>query len=219
MIPSSLLLVAQAGGRISQPGSQRLRISLASAPRCTPDHLESEVRIAERYGWSSSRFKNHSSYNDGVTNSVEISRNVGVFLLRQTASLSGKLGGLLFGYHEGDCLKIVMASSVGMPYWYGDGRGDGLEIDPRFALGLGEAIHHIYGGEVDWFGSWFMNTEEEGLSVQKDMDVLVNGHKMGMFDDRSILLSIGWKGDESVIRTYSYARDEGDYEIPNKILK
>ena len=177
------------------------------------------MRIAERYGWSSSRFKNHSSYNRGVTNSVEISRDVGVFLLRQSASLSGKLGGLLFGYHEGDCLKIVMASSVGMPYWYEDGRGDGLEIDPRFALGLGEAVHHIYGGEVDWFGSWFMNTEEEGLSVQKDMDVLVNGYTTGMFDNRSILLSIRWKDGESVIKTYSYARDEGDYEIPNKILK
>ncbi|WP_144012413.1 hypothetical protein [Deinococcus sp. LM3] len=177
------------------------------------------MRIAERYGWSSSRFKNHSSYNDGVTNSVEISRNVGVFLLRQAASLSGKLSGLLFGYHEGDCLKIVMASSVGMPYWYEDGRSAELEIDPRFALGLGEAVHHIYGGEVDWFGSWFVNTEEEGLSVQKDLDVLVNGHKMAMFDNRSILLSIGWKDCEPVIRTYSYARDEGDYEIPNKILK
>lgn len=211
--------MAQAGGRISQRGSQRLRISLASALGCTPDHLESEVRIAERYGWSSSRFKNHSSYNRGVTNSVEISRDVGVFLLRQSASLSGKLGGLLFGYHEGDCLKIVMASSVGMPYWYEDGRSDGLEIDPRFAFGLGEAVHHIYGGEVDWFGSWFMNTEEEGLSVQKDMDVLVNGYTTGMFDNRSILLSIRWKDGESVIKTYSYARDEGDYEIPNKTLK
>lgn len=177
------------------------------------------MRIAERYGWSSSRFKNHSSYSDGVTNSVEIDRNVRIFLMRQSASLSGKLGGLLFGYHEGDCLRIVMASSVGMPYWYEDGRGDGLEIDPKFAMGLGEAVHHIYGGEVEWFGSWFMNTEEEGLSVQKDLEVLDNGFKRAMFDNRSILLSIRWTNGEFVIKTYGCSRDEGDYEIPNRILK
>ncbi|WP_189104240.1 hypothetical protein [Deinococcus knuensis] len=177
------------------------------------------MRVAERYGWSSSRFKNHSSYNRGVTNSVEISRNVSVFLMRQSVSLSAKLGGLLFGHHKGDCLKIVMASSVGMPYWYEDGRGDGLEIDPKFALGLGEAVHHIYGGEVDWFGSWFMNTEDEELRLQKDMDVLAHGTTIGMLDSRSILLSIGWKDGEFVIKAYSSDRDEGDYEIPNKILK
>ncbi|MFN4249834.1 hypothetical protein [Deinococcus sp.] len=173
------------------------------------------MRVTERYGWNSPASKDHSSYKTHVTSSVEIYSDVSVILQRQLFSSSRKLGGLLFGYHVGDHLRIVMASTVGIPDWYEGEHRNELKIDQRFILGWSEALYHLYGGRIEWVGNWIVGGENEDCKAQSDVDVLLEWAKTGLFDDRNILLTVRQERDDFVVKTYAVNDDKMGCEVPN----
>lgn len=173
------------------------------------------MRVTERYGWSSPTSKDHSSYKTHVTSSVEIYSDVSVILERQLFSSSRKLGGLLFGYHVGDHLRIVMASTVGIPDWYEGEHRNELKIDQRFILGWSEALCHLYRGRIEWVGNWIVSAEQEDFKAQSDVDILLEWAKTGLFDDRNILLTVRQEKDNFIVKTYAVDSDKTECEIPN----
>lgn len=184
-------------------------------PEDTPD-WRVNMRVTERYGWSSPASKDHSSYKTHVTRSVEIDINVSVILQRQLFSASRKLGGLLFGHHSDDHLRIAMASTVGIPDWYEGEHRNELNIDQRFTLGWSEAVHCLYGDQVEWVGNWIVSAEREG---QSDLDVLFQWAKTGLFDDRNILLTVRYQDDDFITKTYTLGNDRIGHEVPNIISR
>lgn len=175
------------------------------------------MRIVERMYWSSVKSEKHSSNAKDLPISVEISFELLQFLQRQAYSSAEKLGGLLFGCHENNKLRLTMASSVGCPAWYqGDNRAE-TQIDARFALGWSEAVGWIFDGKVDWVGNWII-VPNDAHSKEQIEHIFMYGVKCGLYDDRNILLTAVWQEAEFVITTRRYLPGTEQCEIPNILI-
>lgn len=112
-----------------------------------------------------------------------------------------------------------MASTVGIPDWYEGEHRNELKIDQRFILGWSEALYHLYGGRIEWVGSWTVSTENEECKAQRDVDVLLEWCKTGLFDDRNILLTVRQEKDNFIVKTYAVNGDKTAREVPNMISR
>lgn len=175
------------------------------------------MRIVERMYWSSVNSRRHSSYAKELPASVEISFDVLQFLQRQAYSSAEKLGGLLFGYHENNTLRLMMASSIGCSAWYQSDNRAETEVDVRFNLGWSEAINWIFGDRVDWVGNWIISPKGADSNEQIER-IFISGVETGLYDDRNILLIAGWNEAEFVIVTRCYLSGSEQYEVPNILV-
>ncbi|WP_180970255.1 hypothetical protein [Deinococcus planocerae] len=129
--------------------------------------------------------------------------NVTTFLRRQLSSPARVRGGLLFGYHDDERLHVLLASSAGVPGWYEEGRSRRvLEVDARFTLGWSEALFEVLGGRVDWVGNWLAHPDGQLRSEERDLRWFTRGVRLGLFDDRNILLVVGWEDSRFHSRAY-----------------
>jgi len=123
---------------------------------------------------------------------VELGKDASTFLYRQTSSPARVRGGLLFGYSEDDVLHVLLAGTAGISNWYGPGKRTVLDIDPRFALGWGEALLSMAGTRLDWVGNWVTHPDNQLKTPQRDVRRFRSGFRSGLIDDRSILLVVGY---------------------------
>ena len=124
--------------------------------------------------------------------SVELGSGVIPFLKAQIKSPSRVRGGLLFGYSEADVLHVLLAGTAGVSSWYGPGERTVLDIDPRFALGWGEALLSVAGTRLDWVGNWVTHPNGQLKTPERNIRRFRSGFRSGLIDDRSILLVVGY---------------------------
>ncbi|MGY2895518.1 hypothetical protein [Deinococcus sp. UYEF24] len=138
-----------------------------------------------------------------------------VQFLKQQLHLPGRArGGLLFGHHHGDTLRVLLAGSGGLPGWLrGDEERAVLDIDARFAFGWGEAVSELLQGHVDWCGNWLMHPDEQLAGHGRDHHWFRRGLKRGLFDDRHILLVAGYEQGQLNARAYLLGTPDEPLEI------
>ncbi|WP_146009629.1 hypothetical protein [Deinococcus planocerae] len=146
--------------------------------------------------------------------SVLVLPGVSQLLRRQLTSPARARGGLLFGYQDVDTLHVFLASTAGSPGWYDRTRREVLAVDPRFALGWSEALFGLWGGRVDWVGNWVAHKDGQIRSEERDHRWFRRGQKLGLFDDRGVLLIPGWHEGVFECRAYSQDSDGQPVEVP-----
>lgn len=142
---------------------------------------------------------------------VAFTREARHFLRRQL-SISGRLrGGLLFGAQKGKTLEVMLASSMGYPWWYADQQQTPLHLDERYILGWSDCVEALHGGRVDWVGNWLAYPNSTLDDECEDLTWLDLGTKHGLFDDRHVLVVVGWVDGSLTGRAYRYDFGERVY--------
>ena len=116
---------------------------------------------------------------------------------------------MLFGYSEDEVLHVLLASTAGLSSWYEADARVALNIDPRFALGWGEALRGLFGSRLDWIGNWVIHPDAQLKSSKRDLRRFRGGFESGLIDDRSILLVVGYMDGTLRTRAYSQVFEEG----------
>jgi hypothetical protein len=145
---------------------------------------------------------------------VVVPREVVLNLTQQLYAPARARGGMLFGYMDGSCLRIVLVSSVGEPRWYAGGPRSVLEVDTRFTLGWSEALFNTFQGRLDWCGNWMAHPDGELRGTRRDERLYKKGLRQGFFDDRSVLLLVGWMDGAFTLRAYRRDPDAHVEEVP-----
>lgn len=135
-------------------------------------------------------------------------------LRRQLYSPARARGGLLFGFQENETLHVVLASSAGAPDWYGGAGREILDVDARFALGWSEALFGLLGGRVDWVGNWIAYADGQLRSERRDLRRFKRGHRLGIFDDRTALVVVGWEDEALGYRAYAQGIGGEGEQVP-----
>jgi hypothetical protein len=128
-------------------------------------------------------------------------------------------GGLLFGYGQGDSVQVLLAITVGAPNWYAGGSRTVLELNPRLTLGWSEALFGLLGGRVDWCGNWIAHPNSQLKSVRRDLRSFRQDMRLGLFDDRSVLLVVGWEESQFSCRAYRRGPDAQVLMVPFVITR
>ncbi|MVN89151.1 hypothetical protein GO986_20660 [Deinococcus sp. HMF7620] len=134
--------------------------------------------------------------------SVSLQASVVNFLFEQLHSPARICGGLLFGYHEGTMLRVVLASSAGFPQWYEQSTRSLLTVDDRFTLGWAEAVAEIWGGQIDWCGNWTIHPTAQCPTDTWAREQFSDGQMQGLFDEHTILLIAGWRDGVANFQAY-----------------
>ena len=125
------------------------------------------------------------------------------FFKRQLHLPSRARGGLLFGHHHEDALRVLLAGSCGLPVWArGDEERAVLDVDARFALGWSEAVSELLQGHADWCGNWLVHPDEQLAGHGRDHHWFRLGLRRGLVDDRHILLIVGYQYGQLNARAY-----------------
>lgn len=161
------------------------------------------MRIYDRLFCISPEYKKSSKSIYNPLNLVRLSNNVSNFLADQAFSSSYNRGGLLFGYYDEDVLQIVLASSSGSVDWYPAGQREIIDVDNRFILGWSEAMAAVFNSKIDWIGNWFVYNDSLLGDIDRDFEIFHSGVISGIFDDRSILLIVGFSDEGVKIRIYN----------------
>jgi hypothetical protein len=129
--------------------------------------------------------------------------------LRQQLCAPGRLrGGLLFGSLRAGILDVLLASPMGLPWWYTDVDDAVLTVDERYAFGWSDCVAAVHGEQVDWQGNWIAYPDSSLPDVREDLTWLHLGASLGLFDDYHVLVVVGWEHGRLAGRAYSI--DEGD---------
>ena len=145
---------------------------------------------------------------------VVLSGLVVKFLQRQLGLPGKARGGLLFGHHFEDTLHVLLAGTAGLPWWYrGDEERSVLDVDPRFTLGWSEAVQVVLQGHADWCGNWLVQPDEQLGNAARDARWFRRGLKLGIFDDRNILLVAGYDEGQFSARAYLLGAPDEAYEV------
>ncbi len=122
---------------------------------------------------------------------------------------------MLFRHHFADTLHVLLAGTAGLPWWYrGAEERRVLSVDSRFTLGWSEAVQVVLQGHADWCGNWLIHPDEQLRAKRRDAHWFRKGVPRGVFDDRNILLVVGY--DEGVFgaRAYVQGAPNGAFEVP-----
>jgi hypothetical protein len=172
--------------------------SLNLAILIVASYTEQHMRAQQRDSWvPSGPSAVPVGQRDGLTE-VQLLRNVRGLLRRQLYSPARVRGGLLFGFHDGESLTLVLASTAGSPGWYDDS---------RFALGWTEALFELMGGRMDWVGNWITHADGQLRSEHRDHRLCRQGLRLGLLNDHCILLVMGWNDSLFECRTYVQGPD------------
>jgi hypothetical protein len=172
------------------------------------------MRAQHRVFWTPSVPPTSSSEEREALNGAQIFRPVIQTLRQQLYSPARVRGGLLFGFQVGDQLQVVLASSAGSSGWYRQPRRAVLEVDERFTLGWSEAVLSLFGGQIDWIGNWIAYPDSQLHSERRDLKWFKRGWRTGLFDDRSVLLVVGWNESVLDVQTYHLSSDGFPEALP-----
>lgn len=129
--------------------------------------------------------------------------------LERHLSASGRhRGGPLYGERDGERLHVILASSGGYPWWYADFEESLLTPDERYMLGWNDCVTALYDGRVDWIGNWMAYPNSTLGDARADLAWLDLGYEHGLFDERHVLVVIGYHNDRPMARTYTSVQGE-----------
>ncbi|WP_157448803.1 hypothetical protein [Deinococcus peraridilitoris] len=136
------------------------------------------------------------------------------FLQRQLGLPGRTRGGLIFGHHFQDTLHVLLAGTSGLPWWYKHDEERGvLDIDARFTLGWSEAVGEVLQGHADWCGNWLIHSDEQLAEAERDAAWFRRGLKLGLFDDRHILMVVGFEEGLFWVRAYLLGAPNEPFEV------
>lgn len=189
------------GARLPSLTSRNYSLNLAFCHR-TP-YASGNMRAQRRAFWMPPGQVFSTCADREALTEVQMLSTVTRSLRDQLYSPARVRGGLLYGFHQGDTLHIVLASTAGSPSWYRQRRRELLDIDERFALGWSEALINVMGDGVDWVGNWIAYADSQTQSEKRDLRWFKRGQRSGLFDDSAVLLVVvGWNEGELDCRTY-----------------
>lgn len=160
------------------------------------------MRIQSRLFWTPLLYNHPQENDEKIPNLVEITDEVTYYFRNQSYSSNMNYGGLIFGVRIDEVIHVVLATSIGCPQWYEDSDRAILDVDSRFALGWSESLQVLFNKEIDWVGNWWMHADAEAKNSIDDVKILKKGIRMGIFNDRNILMIIGWKEKDLEIKAY-----------------
>lgn len=140
---------------------------------------------------------------------VSFSREARHYLQCQLYAPGRLRGGLMFGSKRGDTLDVRFVSPMGYPWWYADSTSAPLDLDERYVLGWSDCLEVLHGGEIDWVGNWLARPNSLLGDVAEDLIWLGLGAEKGLFDDRHVLVVVGW--GEGALTGRAYAHDLGEF--------
>lgn len=140
---------------------------------------------------------------------VEVSKTASGHLRRHLEVAGRFRGGLLFGKHISDVLRVQLVSTYGYPWWFDDFREALTRPDTHYLLGWADCVNEVYAGQIDWVGNWMAYPENELGDVRQDIRWVDIGIQLGLVGVREILLIIGRA--EAGISSRAYAYDAGGW--------
>lgn len=148
----------------------------------------------------------------GSPERVQLRHDVTRHLHRQLHRPARTRGGLLFGQFTAGTLSVLLASSASPPPCATSGERGEPGVDHGFALGWSEAVGALWGGQIDWVGHWAAHEDGQVGSRGRDRRLLRRGRRVGLVNDRHVLVIPGWIDGELTFR--AYVEDAGGKACP-----